>query len=314
MSTSARQPRPTVTGGSVPPAGHRLPLRVTEFTDPACPWAWGAEPVFRLLRHSWDPYVRWRRVFGILFDENDDPAPDPDAEARWYEGFVRGVAEHTRAPYAPRLHRLTRTSWPASLAAKSAQAQGGEVAERVLRRLRETTFVLGTPADTPAGVEDALRGLPGLDLPRLLTALDSTEARAAVRADWAETRAPLPDVLDLEGPGPHPGRAKEVGDGYRYALPTLLFEGPGGRKCVPGWQPLDAYAEAADAVAGGPLPRPGRLAPEAALTRWQTLTGPELALLTGEFTPPADAVRVETGNGPLWLHPEEARHHPATRA
>ncbi|MFJ6567890.1 DsbA family protein [Streptomyces sp. NPDC091292] len=314
MSTPAPHPRPTAPAVSGPPADRQPPLRVTEFTDPACPWAWGAEPVFRLLRHTWDPYVRWRRVFGILFDEDDDPAPDADAEARWYEGFVRGVAEHTRAPYAPRLHWLTRTSWPASLAAKSARAQGGEVAERVLRRLRETTFVLGAPADTPDGVEDALRGIPGLDLPRLLTALGSAEAREAVGADWAETRAPLADVLDLEGPGPHPGRAKEVGDRYRYALPTVLFEGPGGRKCVPGWQPLEAYIEAAEAVAGGPLPRPGTLSPGAALARWHTLTGPELALLTGEFAPPSGAVRVETGNGPLWLHPEEARHHPATRA
>lgn len=26
------------------------PLTVVEFTDPACPWAWGSEPKFRWLR------------------------------------------------------------------------------------------------------------------------------------------------------------------------------------------------------------------------------------------------------------------------
>ncbi|WP_406409254.1 hypothetical protein [Streptomyces sp. NBC_01643] len=103
------------------PATH---VAVTEFTDSACPWAWGSEPAFRLLKHSLGPRVRWRRVFGILFDEDDDPAPDPDAEARWYERFIADVAVHTRAPYARRLRRLTRTSWPASLAAKASAEQG----------------------------------------------------------------------------------------------------------------------------------------------------------------------------------------------
>jgi hypothetical protein len=79
-------------------------LRITEFTDAACPWAGGSEPAFRLLRHALGPLAEWRRVFGILFDEDDDLAPDPDAEARWYERFIGEVATHTgssvRAPAA----------------------------------------------------------------------------------------------------------------------------------------------------------------------------------------------------------------------
>ncbi|MEU6845316.1 hypothetical protein ABZ930_25905 [Streptomyces sp. NPDC046716] len=287
---------------------------VTEFTDPACPWAWGSEPVFRRLRHGLAPRLRWRRVFGILFDEDDDPAPDPDAEARWYEGFIEGVAGHTRAPYAARLHWLTRTSWPASVVAKSAEAQGPQVADRVLRRLRETTFVLGRPADGPAAVEEAVRGVPGLDVRRLLDERALAAAREAVRADRAETRRPLAEVYGLQGPGPHPGRAKELADGHRYALPTLLFEGPGGRICVPGWRPLREYLDAASTAAGAPLGLPEPLAPDAASRLWRSLTGPELRLLTGGSEPPADAVRAVTGNGPLWLHPDEAKHHPATKA
>ncbi|MFJ4713645.1 DsbA family protein [Streptomyces sp. NPDC088785] len=285
---------------------------VTEFTDPACPWAWGSEPVLRLLRHGLAPRLRWRRVFGILFDEDDDPAPDPDAEARWYEGFIEGVAAHTRAPYAGRLHWLTRTSWPASVVARSAEAQGRQVADRVLRRLRETTFVLGRPADTLAAAAQAVRGVPGLDPDRLLDDRALSAARESVRADRAEARRPLPEVFGLRAPGPHPGRAKELADGHRYALPTLVFEGPGGRICVPGWRPLRAYLDAASTAAGTPLHLPGPLGADAAVRLWRSLTGPELLLLTGASEPPADAVRVATGNGPLWLHPDEAARHPAT--
>ncbi|MFD8968686.1 DsbA family protein [Streptomyces sp. NPDC059568] len=292
-----------------PPAEVARPLvRITEYTDPACPWAWGSEPVFRSLRQTLGPRARWRQVFGILFDEDDDPAPDPDAEARWYERFIHEVTAHTHAPYARRLHWLTRTSWPASLAATAARSQGAEIAERVLRRLRESTFVVGAPADTPAGILGAVRDIPGLDTDRLLRDLAAPRTREAVRSDWAETRAPLPEVLGLDGPGPHPGRAKEVGDHRRYALPTLLFEGPGGRVCVPGWRPVETYLEAARTAAAAPLPRrPVRWSPGEALERWRSLTVPELALLTGESEPPPDAVRIETGHGPLWLHPDETR-------
>ncbi|MDX3850078.1 DsbA family protein [Streptomyces sp. AK02-01A] len=297
--------------GSGPPAGSepaaaRPLLSVTEFTDPACPWAWGSEPSFRLLRHTLGPSARWRRVFGILFDEDDDPAPDPDAEARWYEQFIREVTAHTKAPYARRLRWLTRSSWPASLAAKAAQSQGPEIAEQVLRRLRESTFVLGTPADTADGVLAAVRGVPGLDTGRLLSELAAPATREAVRADWAETRRPVAAVLDLDEPGPHPGRAKEVGDCRRYALPTLLFDGPGGRVCVPGWRSVETCLDAARTAAGGPLPLTSvRLSATAALERWRSLTGPELALLTEERKPPSEAVRTDTGNGPLWRHPDE---------
>ncbi len=76
--------------------GGQTALRVTEFTDPVCPWAWGSEPAFRLLRHTLGERAAWRRVFGILFDEDDDPPPDAEAERRWYEGFVTDVAAHTR--------------------------------------------------------------------------------------------------------------------------------------------------------------------------------------------------------------------------
>ncbi|MZD05479.1 hypothetical protein GTW43_10340, partial [Streptomyces sp. SID5785] len=118
-------------------------LEVVEYTDPLCPWAWGSEPAFRRLRSSLGDAVRWRRVFCILFDEGDDPAPDPEAERLWYESYVETVCGHTGAPRAARLSRVAASSWPASLVAKAAERQGSPVADRVLRRLRETVFVTG---------------------------------------------------------------------------------------------------------------------------------------------------------------------------
>jgi predicted DsbA family dithiol-disulfide isomerase len=226
-------------------------LRVAEYTDPACPWAWGSEPKFRWLRGVLAPAdaeVAWRRVFGILFDEGELPAPDPAAEAAWYLEELREISGHTGAPCPEKLEWVTATSWPASLAAKAAERQGAQAAEAVLQRLRETTFLDGRPADTAERVHEALSGLSSVDLQRLSVDAASAEILEAVRRDHAETREPCPEVFAIREPGRHPGRAKPLGedpeDGYRYALPTLVFEGSGGRAVVAGWRRAQEYLDA----------------------------------------------------------------------
>lgn len=312
-------------GRAATPGAEGPDVRVTEYTDPACPWAWGSEPALRMLRHALGARASWRRVYGILFDEDDDPAPDEQAETRWYERYVQQVAAHTGAPYTLPLRRVARTSWPASLAARAAEAQGPEVADAVLRRLREAMFLLGAPVDEPEAVRGALQGVPGADLDRLVADAASPRVRARVREDWRETRSPRRDLPGLPGShpdgagsagtqraaGPHDGALKQHNGHERYALPTVLLDGPGGTVCVPGRRPFEAYWEAAASVAGGPLPEIRTTPPDEALRRWRSLTLPELALLAGESAPAPRAVRVDTANGPVWLHPNEARVHPA---
>ncbi|MFJ4926316.1 DsbA family protein [Streptomyces sp. NPDC088736] len=297
-----------MTGSAGPP-----PVEVVEFTDPLCPWAWGSEPVFRALRAALGGRVRWRRAYAILFDEDDDPPPDPTAETAWYARYVEEISAHSGAPRALRLSRVAASSWPASLVAKAAERQGAEVADRVLRRLRESVFVLGEPADTVALALSAARGTPGLDPARLAADAASGAVLRQVRADRAEARRPVPEVLAPGGGSPHPGAAKETADGgRRYALPTLLFRSPEGCRAVPGWRPFEEYAAAVDALRPGLLGTAAPLPPARVLERYRSLSDPERRLLTKGAWPPAHAVRVDTGNGPLWLHPDEAAVHPAT--
>jgi protein-disulfide isomerase-like protein with CxxC motif len=284
-------------------------LAVVEYTDPMCPWAWGSEPTFRCLREA-VAGARWRRVYGILFDDTDDPAPDPAAETAWYHSHLQEIAGHTGAPWPAVLERVALSSRPSSLAARAAEWQGGTIADRVLRRLRETVFILGSPADTPQRVLSAVRGVPDLDVAALAAEMTSERTAAQAERDWAETRRPPAEIRRLDAPGPHGGRAKPIDGGHRYALPTLLFEGPHGRRVVPGWRPLTEYLAAAEQVAPGSTTGPPRPDP---LRHYRSLTTPEAHLLLGGAPPARAAIEVPTPGGPLWLDPDEATTHPATR-
>ncbi len=79
---------------------------------------------------------------------------------------------------------------------------------------------------------------------------------------------------------------------------------------MPGWRPYQAYAEAVGLLRPGLPTDSVTLSADRALEHYRSLTGPERELLTHGPWPPAGVVRVETGNGPLWLHPEEAETGP----
>ncbi|MFC4499467.1 alpha/beta hydrolase [Streptomyces vulcanius] len=154
-------------------------------------------------------------MYCVLFDDDDDPPPDPAAETAWYARYIEDISAHTRAPRALRLSRVAASSWPSSLVAKAAELQGDEVADRVLRRLRETVFVLGEPAAASAAfasrLADAVAGTAsddGVVRPVVLVGADSGAAAVAALLDRAESpTAVRPDALVLAG---LPGRVADA--------------------------------------------------------------------------------------------------------
>jgi len=277
-------------------------IRVVEITDAACPWAWGSDPTFRWLRLQSPDIAEWRTVYGILFDTDDDPAPDAAAEAAHYANWMDWVSSYTHAPNPARLEWLSATSWPASQIATAARWQSQEIGSRVLRRLRETTFVDGRPADSLqrglAALDDVV--IAGLDLARLAVDAASAAAEESVRADWRFTRAPEPGAYTLDRAGPHPGTPIQAGQHVRYALPTLIISGRMGRRIVAGWHDPADYVEAFAAVEPSARFAETRLDAESALKLFGSLTRRELDLFTASTEPPRDAVYLETRNGGLW--------------
>jgi putative protein-disulfide isomerase len=218
-------------------------VAVDYHTDPACPWSWAAESRIRALMLEFEGDLRWRPVMGGLAREvapgvGPRASLPPGVRAGLVEEWLRVSAE-TGAPLDP----LTwadggiRTTYPACMAVRAASEQGTEAAFGYLRRLREGIMCERLKLDHAEALVEAARQA-GLDVERFRLGLRSHAITEAFGADLEGTAA-----LAAEQ-GARPPQSSEGAGGA--ALPTVVFEGEGGRETVAGLQPLDAYRRAAE--------------------------------------------------------------------
>ena len=284
-------------------------IEVVEFTDPGCSWAWGTEPKLRLLRWRYANRLRWRRVVGGLIGDMNNYMPDFDGvrNAPSRIRYWRKAWEYTGMTYPARLQWMYVSTEPGCKAVKAAELQSDEAAGRVLRRLRESTFVFGTPADSTERILDAVRGVDGLDTERFERDLASDVTDKTFREDWEETRRPNEYVMTLEGDYPGIGRAKHTEGHWRFVFPTLIFSGPDGEATAPGWVGYERYEEAMETALRGSTRTP-REDPSAddVFATWPTASTKELDVLTGSATPPEGVVSYDWGEGLFYLTPDEA--------
>ncbi len=262
----------------------QMMVEVIEYTDPICSWAWGSEPKLRLLRWRHGHRCDWRVVMGgLVGDATRGRADwDPTLAAGPMSAYWKQTNHFTGQPYPRPMRRMAASTDPAGRAVKAALLQGPDVADRVLRRFRESIFVFGVVPDTPESFADAVGGLPGLDVDRWLDDLETETVARGYQEDWEETRRPNDHVRVLGGDRPGIGSMKHSEGHDRYAFPTLVMRGPGGEHTVPGWMPYDAYVAALESALPGSTsdPRPDPTVSEA-LDEWELLTEMELRTLCG---------------------------------
>ncbi len=282
-------------------------IEAVDYTDPFCSWAWGTEPKYRRLQWQYGEHLRWRRVVTVIWSpgwhrmwsEDEDTSPlCPKLSA-----YFGQTTEVTGMPYPDPIDHLQPSSEEPSRLIKAAENQGDEVVDRVVRRLRESLFVWGRPADTIERGLVALAGVPGLDLDRLAADVADPATEKAYQADWEEARNPNEYVLNLEDKRPGRGAAQPHGDRMRYGLPALVLTGPAGTTTVAGWRDWADWESALETVAPGivakarPLPTP-----EEAFATWPLLARAELEVLCGaDFQVPDDVETHEWAGGQVWL-------------
>jgi predicted DsbA family dithiol-disulfide isomerase len=203
-------------------------LAITLFTDPACPFAFSAEPQRLRLRWHYGEGLEWTTRMIILTRE--------PGEAEGLAGGAPGLQRKFGMPIEPSPYSRPSSSEPACRAVVAARLNAPERAEAMLRALRVRRMAGGL-IDDPMLIEAAADDA-GIDPGELAVWAASEETGAELEADAAAARSPAPAAraLDHKLGGPRGER--------RYTAPSYEFgDGPGagGTIVVPGFTPVEAY-------------------------------------------------------------------------
>jgi predicted DsbA family dithiol-disulfide isomerase len=255
-----------------------MTVELRYYTDPACEWSWASEPKLRRLLWELGDSVAPRWVMGGLARTMEE------ADHRTHlEGWLE-MSATSGMPCDPRLwlRNPISSTYPACQAVRAACEQGWEAGYRYLRRLREGLLCEGKRLDhAEALIAEA--GPAGLDRARFEIDLRSHAITEQFGADLEEVRTP-DDAARADG------KVRDLGDGrQRFPFPTAIFVGSGGeRRGVYGWEPYDAYHDAALAC-GGAVANEGRLEPLTAIDRFGRCATRELEALSGRPRPVLEA-------------------------
>jgi predicted DsbA family dithiol-disulfide isomerase len=209
-------------------------VRITEYTDPGCPWAYSAEPFRRRLNWLYGDRIAWRTVMVGLADDPQhylDMGFTPERQSSAFKAIARDHGMPIDTSVRPRM----AATIPACRAVVAARLHAPDRERHVLRRLRVRHFA-GELLDAPETIDAAARDAhvdPG-DLRRWM---DGDDVTAALEEDMAAARRPMGAARVLDH------KLANWSGGRRYTCPsyeiTRLEDGV--TIAVPGFQPFAVY-------------------------------------------------------------------------
>lgn len=248
-------------------------VRITEFTDPLCPWAFSAEPFRRRLGWLYDGAVEWRvRVVGLSDSPDHYLAAGftPEVQAKAFATIAHDHGMPIDTSVRPRME----ASVPACRAVVATRLNASGRMRPLLRRLRLRHFA-GELIDEPE-VIDAAAADAGIDPVALAAWMADPATEAALADDMAAARAPTPAALAQDA------RLAGWSGGRRYTCPSYEFErlSDGATFSAPGFQPVRVYEVAMANLLPGVAPAAPPESVEDAL-RWagEPLATKEVAVL-----------------------------------
>lgn len=241
-------------------------VRITEFTDPACPWAYSAEPFRRRLDWLYGDALEWDvRMVGL------SDSPEHYLEAGFtpekLSAAYRTISRDHGMPIDTAVRPRMSASLPACRAVVAARLNDPPRMRPLLRRLRVRTM-RGELLDEQATIDGAARDA-GIDPDDLAAWTAEPATGEALAEDMAAARRPLPAALVLDE------RLANWSGGRRYTCPSyeMTRVDDDVRIAVPGFQPFAAY----DVIMANLVPGVRRAAPAASAEEVLGWTGTPLA-------------------------------------
>jgi predicted DsbA family dithiol-disulfide isomerase len=238
---------------------------ITEYTDPACPWAYSAEPFRRRLDWLYGERLEWRVSLVVLSESPEDYTARGITPVMLAAGHARIAAEH-KMPIDTR-ERPLAASAPACRAVVAARIHAPERMRALLRRLRVRNF-RGEQLDDPATIAGAAQDA-GIDAGELGRWAAEDGVEAALREDMARAREPIFAARVLDH------KLANWSGGVRYTCPSyeVVRLADGVRIAVPGFQPWAVY----DVVLANLVPGLDRRKPPGSVQEVLAWTGTPLA-------------------------------------
>jgi predicted DsbA family dithiol-disulfide isomerase len=239
---------------------------ITEFTDPACPWAYSAEPFRRRLTWLYGDLIEWRvRMVGLAASPAEylERGFTPERQAAAFAEIAGAHGMPIDTSVRPRM----AATLPACRAIVAARLSAPDRMRRLLRRLRVRHFS-GALLDEPGTIAAAARDA-GLDPAQLERWAARDDAEQALREDMAAAREPLPAARVLDS------KLANWSGGRRYTCPSyeIVRVTDGVRIAVPGFQPWAVY----DVLLANLVPGVDRREPPESVEEVLAWTGTPLA-------------------------------------
>jgi len=235
-------------------------LEITDFSDPACPFAWSAEPFRRTLQWRYGDQILWRRRMVVLADDGEEYVEKGLTPHRLSREFEKLAREHGMPMDTSPRDRMSATA-PACRAVVAVRLNAPEAEERMLRALRVRHFA-GEHLEDRSTREGAARDA-GIEPAQLEDWMASEATERTLDEDRAAARDPTPAALAMDH------KLASWPGGRRYTCPSyeIVRLDDDAQITVPGFQPLAVYEAAlANLVPGATRREPPESVLE--LLRW----------------------------------------------
>lgn len=209
-------------------------LTITEFTDPACPFAWSAEPARRRLEWLFGEQLGWSVRMVGLSERSSDGSESGFTPARQSAAF-HSLAERYGMPMDTTLRPRLAATMPACRAVVATRLHEHQHERALLRALRVRHFageLLDEQDTLDAAAEDA-----GVSPAKLRGWMTEQATERALDDDLDRSRHPSREALALSH------KLAKWSGGWRYTCPSyeITHTTDGAHLAAPGFQPLASY-------------------------------------------------------------------------